>query len=254
MARRIAWSSTAIVVVLPLCTAMTTTASCGTTELLLDLPEADASDATADSAVLDTRDGATPIDSFVPRDTALDTRDAAKPDTFEAGIDTAPRPCPVAEPSPSGPCFVEGQSCGWNSACGGVDRGVCTAGAWTITNGPCPPPVPACPMPRPTPGTSCPSSTTVCVYGNACGGVSSARCEGGVWVIADFPCKPDCPPAAPVPGSACPVPPPKSATCGYTFGPSCSFACICWKDAWTCYGTPCPDPPVGSGLDGGVTG
>ena len=230
--------------------------ACGTTELLVDLPDGDRPDTAFDGGIDTYAIDTTPIDSFVPRDSGIDSArdsgiDARIDSGHDSGIDTRPPPCPVAEPAPSGACFVEGQSCGWNSSCGGVDRGVCNKGAWSMTTGPCPPPVPACPFPRPAPGTACVTRPDVCVYGNSCGGVSSARCESGKWIIADFPCKPDCPAAAPVIGSACPVPPPTSATCSYTFGPSCSFACLCWKDAWSCYGTPCPDPPTGSGLDGG---
>jgi hypothetical protein len=65
-----------------------------------------------------------------------------------------------------------------------------------------------------------------------------------------YPCKEDCPVAAPAINSPCATPP--TGTCAYTFGPTCSFSCLCWSGQWTCYGTPCTDPPTGSGLDGGT--
>ncbi len=218
----------------------------GKTDLLLGEETAAPDTGVPDSTLPDT----SVPDTFVP-----DTRvpDTSSPDTLVP--DTAPPdtfvPCSALEPSAGTRCATEGQTCSWNSACGGVDRGTCAGAAWSISVGPCPPPTAGCPATAPTAGSPCPSSSEICDYGNACGAVVAAQCTPGGWVITEFPCKPECPFAAPPIGSACEALRPRE-TCDYTFGPTCSFACLCYLSRWTCYGTPCTDPPTGSGLDGGV--
>lgn len=201
-------------------------------------------DAVADSAV----------DAFVLVDTSIDTTPsidtAPLVDTMSA-IDTKPPPpmgCAAIEPKRGDPCAKVGEPCSWNSPCGGVDRGVCTPSGWSIDRGLCPPPSATCPATRPTKGGACSPAKDPCFYGNACGAVVAATCTPSGWSITEFACKEGCPRAAPVIGSGCTLPP-DIKTCDYTFGPTCSFSCLCYRDRWTCYGTPCTDPPVGSGLE-----
>ena len=163
----------------------------------------------------------------------------------------APPGCPHDEPLVGSTCIAPGEACAWNSACGGVDRGACAAGRWAVSIGACPPPTDKCPATLPAGASPCATSGATCVYGEGCGAVASARCVGGAWLVDEFPCKTDCPAAAPVPNSACPKPPTSSRTCGYTFGPTCSFSCFCAESRWSCYGTPCTEPPDGGPIDGG---
>ena len=185
----------------------------------------------------------TPADTATVRDSAIDS---AIPDTHV--VDTAPvEACPRNEPLSGGACPIVSASCAWNSVCGGVDRGVCTASGWSIERGVCPPPTKGCPATRPPKDSPCPRSSEVCLYGNACGAVVAATCATTGWSVTEFACKEGCPAAAPAIGSACKLTT-DVKTCDYTFGPTCSFSCLCYLDRWTCYGTPCSDPPVGSGL------
>jgi hypothetical protein len=201
-------------------------------------PDAIVDDAAVDTYVIDT---GTRVDTYV----------APAPDTTPA-IDTRPPDpvgCTATEPKPGDRCAKIGERCAWNSACGGVNRGVCTATGWSIEKGLCPPATAGCPATRPAKGAACPFSTEVCLYGNACGAVVAAQCSSsGMWSVTEFPCRPGCPWAAPAIGSSCKLAD-DIKTCDYTFGPTCSFACLCYLDRWTCYGTPCTDPPVGSGLE-----
>lgn len=172
------------------------------------------------------------------------TRDTAINDT---SVDTFVPGCTATEPAPGAACAPLGEPCKWPSKCGGVDRGVCTTAGWAIERGPCPPATKDCPATRPPDDTSCARTSEVCLYSNACGGVVAATCSTGVWSVTHFPCKPGCPSAPPDFGGPC-----KEIegvkTCDYTFGPRCSFSCFCYLEHWACYGTPCTNPPVGSGL------
>src|SRR4051812_37284221 len=83
-------------------TLATSILACGTTELIVDLPDGDLPDTAYDAGT----DSAAPIDSSIAdsgidtaRDSGIDSAiDSGHDSGHDSGVDTRPPPCPVAEP------------------------------------------------------------------------------------------------------------------------------------------------------------
>ncbi|MEZ4394931.1 MAG: hypothetical protein R3A48_27970 [Polyangiales bacterium] len=164
------------------------------------------------------------------------------------------RACPPSRPAQGDACDValDPQTCnyGWSDCLRGPEvTAICEANTWRLAVATCNPPPPTCPATAPTTGASCalPSSTP-CNYGDCNGSPTTfARCEAGVWIVAEASCNPPppaCPAEAPAPSSPCALPE-GFPSCSYgSCGVSPTLAASCVGGQWRVTEQPCSPPRV----------
>lgn len=143
--------------------------------------------------------------------------------------------CPASEPANASVCATPPpDGCAWPNSCGGMDRGICASGSWSIQRVSC---GSVCPSTEPYSGTACSPAPGGCSWDNGCGGRDTGICSpDGTWAISHVGCFPPCPATWPWNGTACPAP---NQQCQWKLpcGLINSAACIAGKwsvDAYSC--------------------
>jgi hypothetical protein len=193
---------------------------------------------------------------------ATDPVEATDPvDTVIPGLPTISNPpepmglesCPAVTPSAGESCagYVTGLECS-GPYCYEAEAPlvVCNLqGLWEALPIPTcnPPPVEYdCPAERPQPGVACTEAGAYCEYTGCEGGLDTAMCNYGQWVVEFAPtliCNPPgvpiCPPTVPTDGSPCAF---NEQYCSYgeCGGPDAT----CFEHAWSVYEVSCNPPEV----------